>query len=136
MVKSNFHADLFFRVFLVCARLCCIVVLQAIEAGELEKAHRDARNTLEGTLSRRSTLSALEKKGYLEVRHFFILSVSLWACAWKIAAARSYDIRVALYCLPYAENNAFIDQRNMCRASRCDAREQQTRPDNSVSVKT
>ncbi|CAM9536619.1 unnamed protein product [Scytosiphon promiscuus] len=43
-----------------CCRPC------GVEPDDLEKSHRDARNYLEGTLSRRPTLDALQEKGYLE----------------------------------------------------------------------
>ncbi|CAN0103679.1 unnamed protein product, partial [Hapterophycus canaliculatus] len=37
-----------------------------VDPNDLKKSHRDARNYLEGTLSRRPTLDALQEKGYLE----------------------------------------------------------------------
>ncbi|CAN0239211.1 unnamed protein product, partial [Pylaiella littoralis] len=42
------------------------VYLEGVEPDDLEKSHRDARNFLEGTLSRRPELSTLQDKGYLE----------------------------------------------------------------------
>lgn len=42
---------------------------QGVEPDELEKAHRDARNYLEGTLSVRPTIDTLQDKGYLEVNY-------------------------------------------------------------------
>lgn len=46
------------------------VFLQGVKPNDLEQAHRDARNVLEGTLSRRPALSTLLDKGYLEVRQY------------------------------------------------------------------
>lgn len=45
---------------------------QGVLAGDLEEAHRDARNTLEGMLSLRPDVRDLEEKGYLEVRHVLV----------------------------------------------------------------
>eukprot|EP00752_Nemacystus_decipiens_P012110 g10735.t1 len=42
------------------------VYLEGVQPNDLEQAHRDARNFLEGTLSRRPALSTLLDKGYLE----------------------------------------------------------------------
>jgi len=41
--------------------------MKGVQPDALEKAHRDARNYLEGTLSRRPPLSKLLEQGYLEV---------------------------------------------------------------------
>ena len=68
--------------------------LQGVQPNDLEQAHRDARNFLEGTLSRRPALSALLDKGYLEVRQHI-------TCLGQLhAAVREADNCLSLVAVP------------------------------------